>query len=265
METGRTDASPDSSAYSAADPAEFEITSYRGGLSIAGHSRSSHHEQRVMDSAKRHFPSHPTQVEFRPLGVAPTWWDDATVELVGAVAGMDSPNAYLTEGTLRIRALVADKPAAELRLQALRQSLPATVVTDVQLTVVKANEAATAYCEQQFSTFEAGPVAFEESGTEMRMSAYPVLDRVIALADACRAATVTITGHSDSTGNESSNKQLSLARASAVASYLDSRGIDADRLVVIGAGSSLPVADNATRYGRSINRRIDIQFTASSD
>ena len=58
---------------------------------------------------------------------------------------------------------------------------------------------------------------------------------------------------------------LSLARAGAVAAYLDSRGIAKERLVVVGAGSSLPVADNATRYGRSINRRIEIQFRATSD
>jgi outer membrane protein OmpA-like peptidoglycan-associated protein len=94
----------------------------------------------------------------------------------------------------------------------------------------------------------------------MRRSAYPVLDRVIALADACRGSTLTITGHTDSTGNESWNQQLSLARAQAVATYLDSRGIAGDRLISVGAGSSLPIATNATRYGRGINRRIDIHF-----
>jgi outer membrane protein OmpA-like peptidoglycan-associated protein len=88
---------------------------------------------------------------------------------------------------------------------------------------------------------------------------------VVVLADACREATVTITGHTDSSGSENWNRQLSLARAGAVAAYLDARGIAKERLVITGAGSSLPVADNATRYGRSINRRIEIQFTGASD
>ena len=238
MDTGHTDANPESSAYSAAYRARFEITSYPGELA---------------------------QADSRPLGIAPAWWADATVALVAALAETESPNAVLTEDTLRIRALVADKPATLSRLQSLHQSLPAMTLVDIQLIEFDAGTTAATICEQQFAAFSHGPVAFEESGTDMRTSAYPVLDGVVALADACRAATVTITGHTDSSGNEDWNQRLSLARAEAVAAYLDSRGIAADRLVAVGAGSSVPVADNATRYGRSINRRIDIRFTGSPD
>ena len=265
MGPGRPDADPGSATYSAADPAEFQVTAYRDTLVVAGHTRSKHHEQRIIDAVSEHFPAHSTKLEFRPLGVAPTWWDDATLKLLAALAGMESPSANLTEHELRIRALVSDTPGAEHRLQALRQSMPSSTNVDVQLTTIDTSATAASFCEQQFSTFRAGPIAFEESGTKMRASAYPVLDGVVALADACRAATVTITGHTDSTGNENLNRQLSLARAGAVAAYLDSRGIAKERLVVAGAGSSLPIADNATRYGRSINRRIEIQFTAPSD
>ena len=42
---------------------------------------------------------------------------------------------------------------------------------------------------------------------------------------------------------------------------LSQRGIAAGRLQVEGAGSSLPIADNATRYGRGLNRRIEISLT----
>lgn len=262
---GRTDADPPSATYSAADLAGFQVTAYRGTLAIAGHTRSKQQEQRIVDAVTAHFPAHATELGFRPLGVAPAWWDDATVELIAALAVMESPSANLTENGLQIRALASDMLRAEQRLQALRQAIPSSVDVDIQLTALDTNATAARFCEQQFSTFRAGPVAFEESGTEMRASAYPVLDGVVALADACRAATVTITGHTDSSGNETWNRQLSLARAGAVATYLDSRGIAKERLIVAGAGSSLPIADNATRYGRSINRRIEIQFTAPSD
>lgn len=262
---GRMDTDPRSATYSAADPAEFQVTAYRGKLVIVGHARSKHHEQRIIDAVSEHFPAHAAEFEFRPFGVAPAWWDDATVELVTALAGLKTPSANLTEHGLRVRALVSDRPDAEQRLQALRQSMPLTADLDVQLTVINTDATAASFCERQFSSFRAGQVAFAESGTAMRASAYPVLDRVVALADACRAATVTITGHTDSTGNENSNRQLSQARAETVAAYLDSRGIAKERLVVVGAGSSLPIADNATRYGRSINRRIEFEFTAMSD
>lgn len=262
---GRTDTNPQPATYSAADPAGFQVTAYRDTLVITGHTRSKHHEQRIIAAVSKHFPAHSAELDFRPLGVAPAWWDDATLALVAALAGMESPSANLTEDRLRVRALVSGKRGVEHRLRALRQSMPSSTDIEIQLTAIDTSVTAATFCEQQFSTFGAGQIAFEESGTTMRASAYPVLDRVIALADACRAATVTVTGHTDSTGNEDRNRQLSLARAGAVAAYLDSRGIAKERLVIVGAGSSLPVADNATRYGRSINRRIEIQFTATSD
>ena len=96
----------------------------------------------------------------------------------------------------------------------------------------------------------------------MRTSAFLMLERVAAFADACRGTVVSITGHTDSTGDENVNQALSLARARVVADWLRERGIDGNRLEVAGAGSSLPVADNATRFGRGLNRRIDISFAA---
>jgi outer membrane protein OmpA-like peptidoglycan-associated protein len=263
--SGRTDTEPAPSVYSVADPAEFRITLYRDTLAITGHSRSRRHEERIIDAMAKHRSPVATDVEFRPLGVAPSWWDNATVALTALVAQMQSADAHLTEDSLRIRALVTDKLAAENQLRALRKKMPSLVSINAQLTEVDKSVSATRLCERQFATFRPGPVAFEESVTEMRVSAYSALDQVVALADACRAATVTITGHTDSSGNEDWNRQLSLARARTVATHLVSRGIATERLIVRGAGSSLPIADNATRYGRSINRRIEIQFTATSD
>jgi outer membrane protein OmpA-like peptidoglycan-associated protein len=262
---GRTDAEPVPASYSVADPAEFRITLYRGTLAVTGHSRSRRHEERIIGAIATHHPPGKTDFDFHPLGVAPSWWDSATVALTTLLVSMQSADAHLTEDSLHIRALVTDRPAAENQLQALRKKMPSFMDIDVQLTEIDTSVSATRFCERQFATFRPGPVAFEESGTEMRVSAYPALDQVVALADACRAATVTITGHTDSSGNEDWNRQLSLARAEAVAAHLISRGIATERLLVDGAGSSLPIADNATRYGRSINRRIDIQFTGTSD
>jgi len=263
MHTGRTDAEPESAAYSAADPAEFRITLLRDTLVLAGHTTSKHHEQRLIDAAARHYPGRSRQLEFRALGVTPAWWDNATVELLASLAPTLSPTAYLTPEVLHVRAIVANKSAAELALQAFLRELPESTHMDVQFTQIATASAAARYCEQQFAAHESGPVAFEESGTEMRASAYPVLDRIIALADACRNSSISITGHTDSSGSEAWNQHLSLARAEAVANHLESRGIGANRLVAVGAGSSQPIADNVTRFGRSLNRRIEIRFEST--
>ncbi len=67
---------------------------------------------------------------------------------------------------------------------------------------------------------------------------------------------VTVIGHTDSTGPEAYNLKLSERRAQAAADYLESLGIDS--ITVKGMGESQPIADNSTREGRAQNRRIEI-------
>ena len=122
---------------------------------------------------------------------------------------------------------------------------------------------ATALCEKALLGFRAEPVRFEESGTTMRPSGAAVLDRVVELASTCRQSLIEVTGHADSSGDETWNRILSLKRAQAVADDIAARGIAPERLIVKGAGSSEPVADNALRYGRGLNRRIEIVLRPS--
>ena len=69
-------------------------------------------------------------------------------------------------------------------------------------------------------------------------------------------AVATIEGHTDSTGPESYNQGLSERRANAVRDALVNSGISADRLKTVGYGETRPVADNGTREGRQMNRRV---------
>ena len=239
----------------------FSIAVRRDHITVTGHSPSHEHEARVRRATERAFPGLEGRFDFRPLGLVPDWWEDVTSELVVALADTVSPSAKLSSDALHVTALADAEPAAALH--ALRNSLPASVEMRLTLAPGGARVAARTSCERHFEDFEHGAVNFEESGTAMRSSAIPVLDRVIALADACRDALVSITGHTDSSGNEDLNRELSLARARAVAAHLVSRGIAGERLLVHGAGSSEPIADNATRYGRSLNRRIVIEFLSS--
>jgi len=74
---------------------------------------------------------------------------------------------------------------------------------------------------------------------------------------------VQVVGHADSTGPESYNQNLSERRARSVARYLaQNTNITDDKLNVYGQGESEPVASNATRAGRSENRRVIIVLNA---
>ena len=90
-----------------------------------------------------------------------------------------------------------------------------------------------------------------------------MLDAVAQSILAGPAATIEIGGHTDSEGTEVNNQRLSLQRAQAVRIYLAGKGVPAPRLVAMGFGSTVPIADNATPEGRAQNRRIEFTVTGS--
>jgi outer membrane protein OmpA-like peptidoglycan-associated protein len=69
---------------------------------------------------------------------------------------------------------------------------------------------------------------------------------------------ITIVGHTDSTGSDDTNQQLSQRRAEAVRTYLTTHGVSEDRVQAQGAGESQPIADNKSAEGRANNRRVEI-------
>jgi len=71
---------------------------------------------------------------------------------------------------------------------------------------------------------------------------------------------VDVLGHTDSTGSDAYNQALSERRASAVADYLSSRGVQSARLATRGYGESQPKASNLDAAGRSANRRVEIRL-----
>jgi len=69
-----------------------------------------------------------------------------------------------------------------------------------------------------------------------------------------------IRGYTDNTGSYQMNVKLSYERAYSVVNYLVQNGIEESRLDFKGYGPDNPIADNSTESGRSLNRRVEIQF-----
>lgn len=105
-----------------------------------------------------------------------------------------------------------------------------------------------------------GNITFASDNAQLNPNFYNVLDSVAIVLQKYNQTLLDIDGHTDSTGTDLYNLELSEARAVAVGQYLNQRGIDPRRLRVIGYGESRPIADNSTDFGRQQNRRVEIRI-----
>lgn len=101
-------------------------------------------------------------------------------------------------------------------------------------------------------------VSFDVGRADIKSNFRPILDQLAQSLNANPVTTVTIIGHTDSTGSDAVNNPLSYNRADSVRSYLVARGVDTRRIATEGRGSREPVATNATAAGRAMNRRVEI-------
>ncbi len=106
-----------------------------------------------------------------------------------------------------------------------------------------------------------GDITFNTDQDAVKPNFYPVLNSVAIVLQRYRQTLVDVYGHTDSTGSDSYNLDLSQRRALAVANYLAGQGVDSRRFGVTGFGKDRPIASNATADGRAANRRVEIQLS----
>ena len=101
-------------------------------------------------------------------------------------------------------------------------------------------------------------VSFDVGRAAIKPNFAPVLGHFATSLNQNPVTTVTIIGHTDSTGSDAINNPLSEDRAAAARDYLVSRGVARTRIATEGRGAREPVADNNTQQGRDKNRRVEI-------
>jgi outer membrane protein OmpA-like peptidoglycan-associated protein len=99
---------------------------------------------------------------------------------------------------------------------------------------------------------------FETNSYKLRPEHFPELNSLSNFLKSHPTLEVDISGHTDSTGDERHNVTLSTRRAESVAEYLVGKGVNYDKVVFRGLGSSKPLMGNETIEGRSKNRRVEI-------
>ena len=121
-------------------------------------------------------------------------------------------------------------------------------------------------------------ILFDLGSSAIKQEAAPALDQLVEvfskfLADDENAKyvdSIVISGHTDASGTDQTNRVLSTDRANAVLSYLmdkDDGKLDEYEqfFCAAGYGKTRPVADNETEAGRAANRRIEISIILRDD
>jgi len=91
----------------------------------------------------------------------------------------------------------------------------------------------------------------------------PIVQKISNIFKDFNAKSIMVQGHTDSTGSKTVNEKLSDNRAENVANILRKNGVK-NTVDAKGFGPNMPLADNQTKEGRALNRRVDVVITAKS-
>jgi outer membrane protein OmpA-like peptidoglycan-associated protein len=101
-------------------------------------------------------------------------------------------------------------------------------------------------------------ISFDVGRADIKPNFRTVLDTFAKGLVSNPATTVTIIGHTDSSGSDAINNPLSFNRAIAARDYLADRGVASTRFTIDGRGSREPLVANDTAANKARNRRVEI-------
>lgn len=119
---------------------------------------------------------------------------------------------------------------------------------------------------QNYKLVTTDQVMFAVNQSELSKDAMAALDTTVGKVAAMKNYVVELQGFTDSTGSKNQNLDLSRKRADAVVRYLTGKhNIALHRIFVAGYGSDNQTADNKTRDGRKLNRRVEMKVFVTAD
>lgn len=104
-----------------------------------------------------------------------------------------------------------------------------------------------------------GDVTFDTNSAIVRPGLYSEIDRISNVLIQYPETVIRVEGHTDSTGSEQYNMDLSARRAGAVKDLIVQRGVDPSRVETMAFGETKPISSNDTESGRMMNRRVEIK------
>jgi outer membrane protein OmpA-like peptidoglycan-associated protein len=107
-------------------------------------------------------------------------------------------------------------------------------------------------------------VLFDVDSALLSQDSRYALDQAASVFAEYPKTAIIAQGHTDSSGSEQHNQQLSERRAQSVVTHLVGQGVDSARITSLGYGEGYPVTTNDTAEGRRLNRRVDLLLKAKA-
>lgn len=168
----------------------------------------------------------------------------ATGAILGQVIGRDTEATLIGTGIgAAVGGLAGHQIGAYMDRQ--EQDLRAAMAASDAASIQRTQDVLTA-------TFKSD-VFFDFDSSILKPGAYAEVGRVADVLNRYPQTTIRVEGHTDATGPETYNQQLSERRAQAVQSALVQRGVDSRRVYTVGFGESQPISSN-----NAANRRVNI-------
>jgi outer membrane protein OmpA-like peptidoglycan-associated protein len=111
-------------------------------------------------------------------------------------------------------------------------------------------------------TFSSG-ILFDVDKANLKDPYKDELSQLATILNKYEDTNILLAGHTDSTGSDEHNLELSRRRAQAVANFLSTQNVNSARFSTQGYGKSDPIASNDTPEGRSQNRRVEVAIWAN--
>ncbi|MDR2125597.1 MAG: OmpA family protein [Prevotellaceae bacterium] len=119
------------------------------------------------------------------------------------------------------------------------------------------NDAEVTIVEDSIKVIFTSGILFNVNETIIAKELYPCFKRFADALNKYENTKILITGHTDNTGDEQINVELSQKRADSTKKLLHEFNVLESRMFTLGHGSAIPVCDNASAQGRSKNRRVE--------
>ena len=103
-------------------------------------------------------------------------------------------------------------------------------------------------------------IFFEFAKSVLKEESFAELDRLVGVLNKNPELKIEIAGHTDDVGIDASNQTLSQDRAQSVVNYLQSKGINTNRVSAKGYGESKPDVQNNSDENRAFNRRVEFKI-----